>query len=355
LKGRGVAGLWRRLFGKTAESQSMVVYCLLCVVFGAVISVLLWLIGAALTFLFQGGEMAEKFLGSYAVDFNGILVGATSYGLLFFTLTRGPEVMAELGKILNLPGPHAARVQRLWKRSGSWVWMHLISLPLTAAGVLVFLGNGFPLEGFAKVYLGVGVNSIWYLASTVLAFLVYSLSAFSYVDHASRPQSVNRISAKERSATAFEVIDDFFILCPALGLAAIYIGFRASLSGFHCAEGTLAYKLLILPVLFYLPASLFYSLYPRFVLRGVFERDIVQEFAGARQQIGERNDLDLKGRLELVKLLYEVKEQTLREGRGSSLLGVKDIPSFTLSLLIVVHFILQKDTLVKTFFGWPGE
>jgi|GEM_PF-4755850 len=328
----------------------MLVNGFLCILVGAAVSAALCLLGAMITYFCQGETLAVEFLRYYVIQFDGILVGASSYGLLFFVMTRGKEMLAELNKILIVPESHIAELSKLRGRSVSFLWANLISLPLTATGVIVFSKCGFPLQGFARLYLTICVNSIWYAASTVLAFLFYSLLLFNRIDVYSMPREGERIGAEKLSAFSSEQIDNFFIVCSSLALAAIYIGFRGGLTGFTNVDANYA-RLLILPVIFYLPATLFYSLYPRYVLRQVFDRDVMVRFAGLERQIEVLRKLGLKDKLELLKLLYEVRVQALLQGQGSSLLGVKDVPSFTLGLLIVIQFVTKGDSIIKGFFG----
>jgi hypothetical protein len=70
-----------------------------------------------------------------------------------------------------------------------------------------------------------------------------------------------------------------------------------------------------------------------------------------QNQIENMEPLTLKERLELNKLVYEVKDKMTIENKGSPLLGFKDAPSLTIGLLIVIQFVVQKDSLIRGFLG----
>jgi hypothetical protein len=105
-----------------------------------------------------------------------------------------------------------------------------------------------------------------------------------------------------------------------------------------------------LPAILYLPATLCFSFYPRYVLRKVAECDIlcrIQEFEDDAEKL---QPASLKDGLELRKLILDLKDKMVNEYKAVPLLSFKDAPSLTISLIFVIQFIFQKDSVVAEFF-----
>src|SRR5262249_3958348 len=129
----------------------------------------------------------------------------------------------------------------------------------------------------------------------------------------------------------------------------IYLGFRGTLTANFVGNSDLFHKLMALPLVLYLPATLCYSFYPRYVLRQISECDTLEMLEELeRQSIDEKHD-GLKSRLEFRKLLLDVKEKIINDRRAVPLLSIRDAPSLTMSILIVIQFIAQKDSVVSQF------
>jgi hypothetical protein len=316
----------------------------------ALLSAVLCTIGVLLTYFLQGEATALGLMNAWVVEFNGILVGATGYGLLLFVRAKGRAILAQLNNLLEVSPEHAAKLLKLHHRTISWFWTNLVSIPITVVGAIILWNCRFPLIGFAHIYLAICAISIYYVASSILAFFVYTLALFSYIEDQSQRGLAKRLTKKRQAGMDLTTIDSFFVIASTIGVASIYLGFRGTLTANFVNTPAVFKSLLILPTILYLPATLCFSFYPRYVLRKIAECDVlckIQEFEDDAEKLQPSN---FKDGLELKKLILELKEKMVNEYNATPLLGIKDAPSLTISILLVLQFIFQKDSVVANFF-----
>lgn len=328
----------------------MLVRCLFYLLWCSLLSIGLCALGVAITYLLQDQEMALGLLRSWVFDFNGVIVGALGYGLMFFVRSGGRTVLAQLRALMDLPDQLQVDLVRHQERVMSWGWANLISVPATAIGAVVLWNCGYPLEGFAQYYLAACSISIYYVATNILAFFLFTLAMFHRLEAASDDREQLRLSPTGRASRIhLETIDFFFVLTSTVGIVAIYAGFRGTLTANFEGTPELFKDLLILPVVLYLPATLSYSFYPRYVLKKVSERDTLRRIDETLAAGEPPPDADYQSSLELRKLMLEVREKMLQEHKSPPILGLKDAPSLTLSLVIFIQFLWQSDKIVKDF------
>ncbi|HEX7831823.1 MAG TPA: hypothetical protein VF787_19360 [Thermoanaerobaculia bacterium] len=309
--------------------------------------------GVLVTYFVQGERMALALMEAWVIRFNGILVGAAGLGLLLFVWQSGKSTIATLNSLLVIPDELVVEFARRMHRITSLKWAAMIVIPLSVIGGIVLWYAKFPLAGFARLYLTASVISVYVIASSILAFYTYTILLFRYVeDHslytkAKRPRFQLRCSF---GSMDLQSIDSFFVVSATLGVLAIYLGFRGTLTANFVGTTELFRKLMILPILLYLPATLCYSLYPRWVLRQVSECDTLQLVDEFEEQTSLHKEKGFKANLALRAMILDVKEKILNDRRSVPLLSLKDAPSLTMSIVIVLQFIAQKDTVVSEFF-----
>lgn len=308
--------------------------------------------GALITYVYQSEDLAYQLVQSAIFDFNGLCVGAVGYGLLTFVYLAGARMLAMLNGILEVPDEYAKEYALYLERARSWRWWLLIVTPLSIVGSIVLWRAGFPLYGFANFYLGVGVSLIYVVGSSILASYIYTILLFHFIEERSGYSMRPRIRLKcSFASTDLQTIDNFFIVSAAFGILAVYLGFRGTLTANFVGTSELFRKLMILPLVFYLPATLCYSFYPRYVLRQVTECDTLELVDAFEEQTkGARSEDDLKSTLELRALVLDIKEKMINARRAVPLLTLKDAPSLTMSFIIVMQFIAQNDAVVAAFF-----
>lgn len=336
----------------------MIARAFFCVVLAGIAVVVAVAVGALVTYMFQSDKLAVELVQTAVFRFNGILVGAVGFGLLAFVYAAGARMLALLNTVLDVPEEQTTSYARHLERVNSWRWWLLIVTPLSIIGALVLWRAGFPLDGFANFYLAVGVSSIYVVASSILASYVFTILFFHFVEERSGHSVRPRIRLKCSFASMdLQAIDNFFIVSAAFGVLAIYLGFRGTLTANFIGTTELFRKLMILPLVFYLPATLCYSFYPRYVLRQITECDTLELVEAFEEQTREKaisNEKspgdDLKATLELRALILEIKEKMINDRRAVPLLTLKDAPSLTMSLILVMQFISQNDSVVASFF-----
>jgi hypothetical protein len=308
---------------------------------------------ALVTYFFQTDQMALDLMQAAIFNFNGVLVGAVGYGLLAFVYLSGKRMVALLNGVLEVPDEYLAQYARYLERTTSVRWWLIVVAPLSAVGATVLWYAGFPLAGWARLSLAVGVMSIYIVASAILASYIYTLLLFQFIEEHTGYSTKPRIRLKCSFASMdLQAIDSFFIVSATLGVISIYLGFRGTLTANFVGTTELFGKLMILPLVFYLPATLCYSFYPRHVLRQATECDTLELVAAFEEQAQNypRSD-DFKSTLELRALIFDIKEKMLSDRRAVPLLTLKDAPSLTMSFVIIMQFIAQNDSVVSNFFS----
>lgn len=312
-------------------------------------------IGWVITVIVQGNATAAELANAWFFSFNGIITGAAGYGLVFFMRSERRALGQAIKNIIDVPEVHAAEFERRLGLLTKWRLTPLVAVLLTVIGSYIAYRAGIPLHGFAHVYLSLAVFSFYWVGACGLMVIIAVLYLFRFVEDHCDARDANRISLKYpfRSQDV-QMIDLFFIVSSAMCIFAVYVCFRGTLTAFAGAP-PLFYKALIIPVFFFLPASLVYSFYPRHVLRHVWETDTfvaVDQFA--KDTIAETTP-DLKAQLEMRKLIFDVKEKMLAERRALPLLSFRDAPTLTMAILMAVQLIAQKDPIVSSFLGLTGK
>jgi len=317
----------------------------------SLLSIGLCFLGAVVAYFLQGEEIALALIEAWIFEFNGIIVGSLGYGLMIFVMRKGRAILARLDAMLGLPDELKVTLSRQQMRTTSWPWVAAISTLVTAVGGSVLWFCGFPLEGFAKHYLAICSISIYFVATAILVFFLFTLVMFHTLESASDDGAVIRFPAESMDfRLRLEKIDSFFVVTAMVGILAIYAGFRGTLTANFVETPKVVESLLVLPVILYLPGTLTYSFYPRYVLRKLAERDTIRRIEETVSGLEPGPESNPQSSLELRKLVLEVREKMMQEHRSPPVLGLKDAPSLTMSLLIVVQFIWKSDALVAAFF-----
>jgi hypothetical protein len=317
-----------------------------------------WGIGSAalcalsclLTFAVQGANAAAALLDAWMNTFNGILVGAAGYGAVFFLCRQRGTVAGVLDNVFDVPRAlHYEFAQHLDRVRAQRIAPHVTAVVLTAIGGFIACSAGIPLKGLSHWLLTGAVLSFYCVGAYGLMVIVALLRLFHFVDGHLDPAAAQRISLKRPfRGIDVQTIDLFFVISSAMCIFAVYICFRTTITAF--AKAPLPYyKAMIIPVFFFLPAALVYSFYPRYVLRQVWEADTFLAIDRYVVETDSAGALDLKSRLELRKLILEVKERMLADRRALPLLSFKDAPTLTLSILMLLQLVAEKDPVIA---GW---
>jgi hypothetical protein len=321
----------------------------------AAVAALLLGIGWATTSIVQGRDTATALATVWLFGFNGILAGAAGYGVVFFLCWERHTLLKALAKAVLVPESLRPKFDELIKRVKSWPATHAIAVLLTMIGGYIAYGAGIVLDGFAHVYLTLAVFSFYFAGAYGLMVIVAILRLFRFIETDLARAADERIQL--RSPVPIQdvrTIDLFFVVSSAMSMIALYVCFRGTLTAFATAP-PLFYKALIIPLLFFLPAVLVYSFYPRYVLRLVWEADTLASIERFEADTAAIEMTDLKTALEYRKLILDVKEKTLAERKALPILSFKDAPTLTLGFLMAIQLIVQKDPVIARFLDVIGR
>ena len=318
-------------------------------------SAILFFIGWTITLLWQGERTASDLAIAWFFSFNGIIAGGAGYGLVFFMRDQRGTLIDGLSNVLEVPKTLRPELDRRVARIKSWWLTPIVATCLTAVCGFIAYRAGIPLHGFAHLYLTAAVLSFYWVGSYGLMIIIAVLNVFSFVESHADLKKSERISLRGPfQAQDLQTIDLFFVVSSAMCVLAVYVCFRGTLTAFMNAPPVF-YKALIIQVLFFLPASLIYSFYPRHVLREVWETDTFLAIERFADETSRETPPDLKSQLELRKLILDVKERMLAERRALPLVSLKDVPALSIALLMAIQIVIQKDPILSSFFGLSGK
>lgn len=328
----------------------MIVHACIYILAGGALSGVLFGIGWVLTLLLQGELMAAQLTTAWLSTFSGVSVAAAGYGLLFFVARERHRIGPALLNVFEVPDECKQDFRRRLSAIRAWSLRRYVTALLTLIGGIVLVRAGIPLNGFAHWYLTAAVVSYYLIGAYILMIFVAILSVFAYVDDHASPDAAQRFRLRvPLRSIAIKTIDSYLIISALLGLLAIYHAFRTTLTAFAGAPGPY-YELMVLPLFFFVPATLVYSFYPRYVLREVWDSDthvLLERVAPDSLLDGSS---DPKAQLELHVLLIEVKAKMVEERKSVPLLTFKDAPALLLAAFTAFQFFLQKDPVIVNFF-----
>lgn len=314
------------------------------------ISLILCGVGYIFVYFFQSRETANEFYISWIFYFNGILVGGFGYGLMWYIKKQGKNLLALVNNIVDISQLDSPKILIYARRASSFGWKNIIGIPLTISGAVIMWNIGFPLTGFAKYYLAICTTSIYYVASYILTFFIFSLLMFKAIEENLQYLRIR----KTISSLDYEAINNFFAITATLGIFAIYIGFRGTLTANFTTviiEESFN-KLLVLPLIFFLPVTLVYSFYPRYILKKINDLEIASQIKNLeklRENIFEEK-ATAKEQLEIENLISGIKEKLVTERKQMPLISYKDSPSLVIAILMIIQLIIQYDKTITDFF-----
>lgn len=328
----------------------MIATCFVYMLLFAGMAIVLGTIGTLGTYLLQGDVATRDFVRTYFGTFNAIGVASTGYALMLFVRTTGRSVMSQLVDVLEVRDEQAVAFARELHRTTAWGPANWICIPLTIIGSLALWWRGFPLTGFSKIYLALSAFSIYYVASNILSFYLFVILLFRFIEERSRNAGERFRLKVPPAGMEMRTIDTFLVTSATMGVFTLYVGVRATLTATFVDSVPFLRELLLLPFILYLPATLCYSLYPRFVLRHISECDALASIEALEQQVRSSPPTDLRANLELRKLTMDLKEKMLNDCRSTPVLGLKDAPSLTMSIIVILQVVAQKDSVYSEFF-----
>jgi hypothetical protein len=313
------------------------------------ISCVLSAFGAIITYYLQSSDMAVEFIKSWIYYFNGIIIGGTGWGVAFFVLKHGKATFNNLSNLLIFRDDELQSLLFEYNRSTSWKRLALLGLPLTLIGCFILWKCGYPLHGFAKVYLALFSMSLYMVGSFMLFYFIFTIRFFMLFEKNNAAKFRALISPMD-----MDNFNSFFIITSTIGAFAIYFAFRGTLTANFSIPDPFFKKLLIYPIIVYFPTGIMFTFYPRYVLKKINDVEINDELGKLSiysDKIKNDDNLSIKEKLEIEQIIRELKTKLQTESKQFPLISVKDYPSLTLLILIAIQFIFQKDPVISGFFN----
>src|SRR5205085_3494625 len=136
-----------------------------------------------------------------------------------------------------------------------------------------------------------------------------------------------------------ENLTTYLALTTTLGLIGIYAGFRGTLTAGFVFRHNVWRPFLSTPLILFLPATLFYNYYPRYVLKRIVQHKIFE----AMERLGAADAQNAKG------LLYDLKECSFVNSQILPFLDYKSIPSYLIAVFFVISLAYNNDPAIQGF------
>ncbi|MBI4663297.1 MAG: hypothetical protein HY735_31235 [Verrucomicrobia bacterium] len=292
----------------------------------AVCSVAVWIV--------DGRSAAIQLLDLSIKRMKGPWVWTFGFGLAWFIMHRGRMLPAALDGVLVSNETTASVVARI-ERSTLHRSAYRYTVPITLLGVFLTAMYGIPSKGVAYPLVFLGVCSIYYIAAFILFHFIEMTLAFHGLF-----ESMDAVAFRQvYNPLHLENLTTYLALTTALGLMAIYAGFRGTLTAGFQFQHDLWRTFLSTPVILFLPGTLFYNYYPRYVLRKIVQHKVFR----AMERLGSADEANAKA------LLMNLKESAFVNSQILPFVDYKSLPSYFIAIFFVVSLAYNHDPAVKAF------
>ena len=289
---------------------------------------------ALLLLAVEGKQAAAKFLETTILHMKGPWVWTFGFGLAAIIAHRGRLLPAALTGVLvanECTAQLTARIERSTLHRKALRY----TIPITLLGVVLTSFYGIPHNGMSYWMIFIGVCCIYYVAAFLLFHFVEVTLAFHGVF-----ESMDSCDFKSvYNPLHLENLTTYLALTATLGLIAIYAGFRGTLTaGFQFKHEVWRF-FLSTPLILFLPGTLFYNYYPRYVLRKIVQHKVFR----AMERLGSADEDDAKA------LLLNLKECSFMNSQILPFLDYKSLPSYFIATFFVVSLAYNNDPAVQAF------
>ncbi len=313
----------------------MLITAVRCLAVQAAVFLCLSLSAAGVQWAFTGGDDAVALLELIVLDMLGVWVWTFGWGLAAFARAEGLGFANDLRLVFDNESELSPVISRI-EDGVSHRRALVATAPITLLGFILTLGYGVPLVGVGKWLVVFGITAIYYVAAFLLWSFASTTRAFHYLYSA-----VDRVGFRPAMNPLFlENVLTYLSITTVVGVLAIYTGFRGTVTANFDYEYEALRTLLVTPLVLFLPATLFYNFYPRYVLRRLVQHKV---FATMTRLTQESNSRDL---------VLQLKELGLTNAQVLPFVDYKSLPSYVISILFVVSLAYHNDPAVKSFFGY---
>lgn len=267
----------------------------------------------------------------------GVWVFSLGWGLAGFVRAEGRGFANDLLAVLE-PSPAVAQLVGIVERSTKHRAALPITVPVSILGFVLTIAYGVPLEGLARWVVTLGVTSIYYVAAFLLWHFVGVIRGFNVLYRDIQGVEFQRTANPLHLENAL----NYLSITTALGVLAIYAGFRATLTaGFRFPNEALR-PFLVTPLILFLPGTLFYNFHPRYVLRRVVQHKVFTTM----NRLSKAESADIPG------VIVELKDLGLTNAQILPFIDAKSLPSYLISILFVLSLAYHNDPAVRAFLSY---
>jgi hypothetical protein len=289
---------------------------------------------ALLVWLFQGRQEALGLVETAILRMKGPWVWTFGYGLAFFVMDRGPVLASSLNGLFvpsEVTAMAVARIDRSTRHRNASRY----TVPITLFGLFLTYVYGIPSRGLAYVLLFLGVCAIYYIAAFLLFHLIEVIFAFHMLFEAMDDVDFKRVY----SPLHLENLTTYLAISTVLGLISIYAGFRGTVTAGFEFEHAVWRVFLVTPLILFVPGTLFYDYYPRYVLRKLLQHKVFR----VMERLGSSDTLDTRS------LLLDLRETSASNSQILPFVDYKTLPSYLIAILFVISLAYNNDPAVKAF------
>jgi hypothetical protein len=292
---------------------------------------------AAVAWMLSGRQAAVDLVNTAVIGMKAPWVWTFGFGLASFVSKSGRLLPLDINGVV-VPSEVTAALTGRIERSTRHRNAYRYTVPITLLGIFLTSTYGIPNSGFAYYAIFVGVCAIYYIAAFLLCHFVEVILAFHELFESMETVEFKRVY----SPLHLENLTSYLAMTTALGLVAIYAGFRGTLTaGFHFHHE--AWKLFLsTPLILFLPGTLFYNYYPRYVLRKILQYKVFRTM----ERLGASDEASAKG------LLLDLRESAVLSSQILPFLDYKSLPSYLLAIFFAISVAYNSDPAVKGFFNY---
>ena len=293
-----------------------------------------------LVWLANGREEAVNFIQTAVVRMKGPWVWTFAYGLAFFIMDRGRTLPAELKGVL-VENEILAEVTARIDRSTRHRYAYPFTVPITILGIFLTYVYGIPNKGLAYFLLYFCVLLIYYIGGFLLFHFVQVIFAFEVFFKKMDFVEFRRIY----SPLHLENFTSYLAITTIIGLITIYASFRGTVTAGFEFQREVWRVFLFTPIVLFIPGTLFYDYYPRYVLRKIVQHKVFQLMA----RLGASDGSDARDLVGKLQDASAVNSQIL------PFVDYKTLPSYLLAIFFVISLAYNNDpavkALIETFWG----
>jgi hypothetical protein len=294
-------------------------------------------LSALLVQLVNGSQPAMDLLNVGVAQMKGPWVWTFGWGLASFIARRGPLLTLHVNAVFDSSDAVAsatARIERATRHRAALRY----TIPITALGILLTIAYRPPVDGLSYAIVFALVCSIYYVGGFLLFHFLEVTLAFDQLLNAESSLTFRRVY----SPLHLEHLTTYLALTTAIGLLGIYAGFRGTLTTSFQFQHEVWRSFLVVPIVLFLPGTLFYNYYPRYVLRKILQHKVFETM----ERLCVADDASAR------TLVLDLKETAALNSQILPFLDYKSLPAYLLAIFFGISLAYNSDPAVKNFVGY---